>query len=305
MTRILVIKLGALGDFIQALGPMAAIRKYHRDARITLLTTAPFREFAAASPWFDEIRLDERPSLGDPLGLLRLRTFLRQARFDRVYDLQTSDRSSWYFHLMWPGRRPDWSGIALGASHVHANPGRNRMHTVDRQREQLAMAGIAHVPPPDLRWARGEKPDGLAKRYGLIVPGAAPHRPGKRWPIERFAEIARRLAADFIQPVIVGGAAEHDLADAILAAVPEALDVTGRTSLGDVATLGRSALSAVGNDTGPMHLLAQVGTPVTVLFSAESNPDLTAPRGPRVTILRRDSLADLSVAEVAATLRLR
>jgi len=60
--RILVIKLGALGDFVQALAPMAAIRRHHPGAHITLLTTDPFVELAAASRWFDDIWVDSRPN---------------------------------------------------------------------------------------------------------------------------------------------------------------------------------------------------------------------------------------------------
>jgi ADP-heptose:LPS heptosyltransferase len=306
MTRILVIKLGALGDFIQALGPMAAIRRHHPNARITLLTTPPLQALAEACPHVDEVWLDDRPGLGRPASLLRLRRKLREARFERVYDLQTSDRSSWYFQLLRPGRRPEWSGIARGASHPDGDPERDRRHTIERQRGQLAAAGIAVVPPPELSWLVADTSRfRLAKRHALIVPGAAPHRPEKRWPAGNFAEIARRYALDFIQPVIVGGPAERELGRQIAMAVPEALDLTGETSLGELASLGRSALSAVGNDTGPMHLLAAAGTPVVVLFSGASDPELTSPRGRRVQILRRDSLADLTVPEVAAALRLR
>ena len=59
--NILVIKLGALGDFIQSLGPMRAIRQAHPDAKITLLTTSPFENFAEKSGYFDSIVLDKRP----------------------------------------------------------------------------------------------------------------------------------------------------------------------------------------------------------------------------------------------------
>ena len=55
--HILVIKLAALGDFVQALGPCAAIRQHHKDARITLLTTAPFEDLARQSGYFDEVWL--------------------------------------------------------------------------------------------------------------------------------------------------------------------------------------------------------------------------------------------------------
>jgi ADP-heptose:LPS heptosyltransferase len=58
----------------------------------------------------------------------------------------------------------------------------------------------------------------------------------------------------------------------------------------------------VGNDTGPMHLIAAVGCPSWVLYSSASDPKLCGQRGERVTILRRDSLAGLNPAELIATL---
>ena len=81
--RILVIKLGALGDFIQALGPMAAIRRTHPRARITLLTTKPFEEFARRCSYFDEIWKDEKPSALNLPGWLSLRKKLRGGHFKR------------------------------------------------------------------------------------------------------------------------------------------------------------------------------------------------------------------------------
>ena len=101
--RILVIKLSALGDIVLAFGPFAAIRAHHPDAHVTLLTTKPFLDFTRHMPWFDEVWQDDRPS--GPGGLLRLAHRLRAGRFDRVYDLQTSGRSSRYRLLT--GRRPD------------------------------------------------------------------------------------------------------------------------------------------------------------------------------------------------------
>ncbi len=301
--RILVIKLGALGDVVQALGPAAAIRRHHHDAEIVLLTTAPFARSLGKAPYFDTIWVDERPGPLDLAGLWRLRRRLRQAGFSRVYDLQTSSRSNWYFRLLAPGARPEWSGIGRGASHPHDNPARNTMHTLDRQADQLRGAGIPDVGPPDLSWI---KPDlarfRLPERFVVLVPGGAPHRPEKRWPVDRFAALAATIFSRGAVPVIVGGPAEKALGAAIRAACSTGHDLTGETDLAEVAALGRCALWAVGNDTGPMHLLVAAGAPATVLYSAASDPALTAPRGPRVTILQRKSLADLRVEEVAATL---
>ncbi|NVN13564.1 glycosyltransferase family 9 protein, partial [Nguyenibacter vanlangensis] len=97
MTRVLVIKLGALGDLVQAFAPFAAIRAHHPHAAITLLTTAPFAELMRAAPWFDRVAVDARPSWWDVRGMLALRRTLRG--HDVVYDLQTSGRSSRYFRL--------------------------------------------------------------------------------------------------------------------------------------------------------------------------------------------------------------
>ena len=295
--NILVIKLSALGDFVLAFGPFAAIRAHHPGARITLLTTAPYAHLARKAPWFDQVLVDARPRWWDLSGLLRLRSTLRGGRFDMVYDLQTSGRSSHYFRLM--GGRVRWSGIAPGASHPHANPARDRMHTLDRQQEQLAMAGITDFPSPDLSWLRGDDPFGLQHPYALLVPGAAPHRPEKRWPAEKFRAVAAALAARGTLPVVVGSRAEASLAAAV---GPEARDLTGRTDLAGLAAVAADAALAVGNDTGPMHLAAALGVPSLVLFGGASDPLLTAPRGPHVRVLRAPDLRLLGEAEVVAAL---
>ncbi len=135
-----------------------------------------------------------------------------------------------------------------------------------------------------------------------MAPGGSAHRPEKRWPIGDFAALAVRAARHRVTPVVIGGAAEQSLGAVIAERCAPARDLTGRTSFGEIVSLGRRALHAVGNDTGPMHLIVAAGCPATVLYSAASDPTLTAPRGARVSILRRTALAELSVEEVAATL---
>src|SRR6202007_1596448 len=97
---------------------------------------------------------------------------------------------------------------------------------------------------------------------------------------------------------LVGGAQET----AIARAIPDALDLTGRTDLLQLASLGSGAALAVGNDTGPPHILAAAGAPTLVLYSRFSDPALSAPRGRRVEVLRRDQLAELSVESVFGAL---
>ncbi len=172
------------------------------------------------------------------------------------------------------------------------------MHTVERQREQLEMAGIRDFPAPDLAWLDADVSRfGLPARFCLLVPGASPGRPAKRWPEERFGA----LAAGFDMPaVVIGGPAETPLAAVIAAAAPGTLDLTGRTGFADIAALARQAAFCVGNDTGPTHLIAAAGCPTLALFGQDSDPALCAPRGPRATFLRHVPLSGLDPATVAA-----
>lgn len=296
---ILVIKLGALGDFIQALGPLAAIRNHHPDQSITLLTSQLYEPLARASGLVDHVQIDPRPR-GLQLGKwTELRRFLRNGVFQRVYDLQTSDRSSWYFRLFFPGPRPEWSGIARGCTHPHANPKRDFMHTVERQREQLKMAGINDVPAADLSFADADLTAfRLPDTYALLVPGGAAHRPEKRWPLPHFKTLAQNLSGQGVFPVVIGSAEEAGLAVEIVADVDGGINLCGKTDLLTLAALARKATFAIGNDTGPMHMMAAAGCPSIVLFSDNSNPDLCAPRGEKVRILCSPSLKDLPAEQV-------
>ena len=226
--RILVLKLGALGNVILSLGPFAAIRRHHAGAHITLLTTAPFADWLAQSPWFDTVWIDERPEWWDLAGWFRLRRRFIEGRFDRAYDLQTSGRSSRYFHLLPRRDRPIWSGIAQGCALPDRDPNRNRTHDIDRQFGQLRQAGIDRREPVDLSWSHADITGfALPEHFALLVPGSSTHRPVKRWPIDRYRELAAMLAERGLTSVVIGTAPEQHLAHAI----PGAIDLTGRTDL--------------------------------------------------------------------------
>ncbi len=298
--RILVIRLSALGDIVLSFGPFAAIRARHADAHIAVLTTAPFAPMLAASGWFDDVLVDARPAVWDVRGLLRLRRQLRG--FDLVYDLQTSSRSARYFGL---AGKPPWSGVAAGCSLPHHDPGRDFAHTLERQRGQLGDAGVTDFPAPDLTFLRAGGPVIAAPYVVLVAGNSGAHGGGKTWPAENFAALAMILATRGHTPVLVGSRADQAVATPIMAAEPRAINLTGQTTLLDLAGVLARAHAAVGADTGPMHLAAALGTPSIVLFGPATHPALTAPRGPTratVTVLRANPLADLPPDRVAAAL---
>lgn len=297
---ILVLKLGALGNMVLSLGAFAAIRRHHADAAIALLTRAPYGNWMATSPYFDSVMIDTRPSPWNIPAVLRLRRLLTEGYFERVYDLQTSSRSSWYFRLFPASARPEWSGIAPGCSLPDSDPDRDRMHDIDRLQGQLRQAGVTEFPLADLSWSRGDLARfALPHRIALLVPGSSAHRPVKRWPVAHYRGLAIALERRGLAPVVVG--TERDLGAAI-ANGTGAIDLTGKTSFGDLADLGRVAEFAVGNDTGPMHLLTVAGCAGLVLFSRDSDPARCAPRGRDVRVLCRADLAELTLTEVLSAL---
>src|SRR5260370_5930974 len=199
---------------------------------------------------------------------------------------------------------PEWSGIAWRCSHPHANLDRDRQHTLDKQTEQLLMAGIFPTLLPALPPLDRALPEQLEGRdFVLLVPGSSPQHPAKRWPTARFAMLARALDEKGYVPVLVGSGHERPLATAIGEAGPAALDLVGRT---DIATLSapspRGALT-VGNDTGVCHLAAAPGCPVVGVFVRESDPARVAPRGPLVRILGAPDLNDLPADTVIADVK--
>src|SRR6185437_15829124 len=152
---------------------------------------------------------DARPAWWNIPGLHRLRRMLIGPGFARVYDLQTSGRSSHYFQLFPRDAKPEWSGIAPGCSHPDRDPNRDRMHDNDRQIGQLRQAGIAAIPLVDMSWCGGDIGRfNLPADFVVLVPGSAPHRPVKRWPAAHYQILAQRLRAEGLAPVVVGSKSE-------------------------------------------------------------------------------------------------
>jgi len=303
MERILVIKLSALGDFILALGSMAAIRKHHPEAHITLLTTRPYIDMAHRSGYFNAIQEDTRPGYFGFKAWKKLHAFFNDGGFSRVYDLQLNDRTSFYYKLF--RNKPEWSGVVKGAALFYKNPEWRQMHAFMRHRKMLEELGI-DMRVPDLSWMESDiSLLNVKKPYVLFIPGSAPQHPEKRWPALKYAALGLKLMRDGLNVAVLGTAADADAVAKLVKACPGAIDLTGKTSLFDIATLAQGASAAVGNDTGPTHLVALTGCPLAVLFSGTTNPDLSAPVGAAVTIIQAEQIDGISVDDVMKNLHPR
>jgi heptosyltransferase-2 len=123
-----------------------------------------------------------------------------------------------------------------------------------------------------------------------IYPGSGGYSLARRWGWENYIAVGRALEREFdAQIVVVGGPQETELAWRVAAGIPNALNLAGETTLGQLgALLGRCQLF-VGNDGGPMHLAATMGVPVVAIFGP-SNHRAWGPYAPsgRARIVRVD-----------------
>lgn len=290
--KILVIKLSALGDFVQALGPMRAIREHHKNAHITLLTTKQFVTLAEKSGYFNDIIIDYRPKFYQFLKWKNLCASLNAGHFTRVYDLQNNDRTQIYFNMMRP--KPEWVGVAKGASHRNTSPERISGLAFYGHVQTLGLAGIKNITIDTLDWISTDISSlHIPEKYALIVAGSAAQHPEKRWPARHYATLCKALSDKDITPILLGTIDEKSVTDEIAAHCQNVINLNGKTSLFDIVTLAKNATFAVGNDTGPMHMIAPTGCNTIVLFSKKSHPQYHAPLGKNVTCLQEDSLKNL------------
>lgn len=289
MARILVIKHGALGDIFQAFDAFSALRHHFLSSHFTLLTNSAYHDLIQRSPWFDNVLIDDRPPWTDWRHILRIRRILQQA--DYIIDLQNSHRTHLYFHLL--GKR-HWSGQHRHALTAHTNPHYRHMHTLTRQRDQLRVAGIHPQPRTIPHWLTQYGPI-LQKPYCVLVPGSAPHRPAKCWPLRHFIALAHWLTQRGLHPVIVGDRQHSLLGQKVSESLPHVIDLTGKTSLAELAGLLSRASLTVGNDTGPLHIAATMNCPNLTLFSRESDPRRCAPLALTPGYTKNISVNDLTL----------
>ena len=305
--NLLIIKHGALGDFILSFGPFKAIRNYHTNDHIVLLTNSIFKEFAEESNYFDEIIVDDRPAIWNIKKIFKLANLLRKKNFFRIYDLQTSQRSSFYYNFFRLKNYVEWSGTAFGCSHPDRNSDRNKIHTIERHKIQLAEIGIKNIKLSDLSWVKSTNNFEINKPYVLFSPGASSHRPKKRWPEKNYVEIAKKFIRKRITPIILGNFQDLEIANFISMNTNGCINLVNKTTIQDLCSLAREAELSIGNDSGPMHVFSMSGCHSLVLFSNDSNPNRCAQRSINkkklVKIIQKKDLRKLIVDEVLDCLR--
>jgi ADP-heptose:LPS heptosyltransferase len=289
--RILVIRLGALGDVVRTLPAVSSLRAGYAGAHLCWLVEPRAAGAVARQPWVDEVLIFPREALADAWrrrdwgGLARaLRDFartLRRRRFELVLDFHALARSALLARLSGAPRRVSYAppfGRELSwlLATDRARPTPLRTSRFARNQSLVRHLGISGEPAaepfcvePQAR-ARMEAALGADPAPVALHPGSSPAAAGKRYPVAGLARIARALHEECgVGCIVTWGPApgERAAAEALVEASGGVARLAPETpEVADLAALLAACRLFIGADTGPLHLASLVHTPVVQIL---------------------------------------
>jgi lipopolysaccharide heptosyltransferase I len=305
--NILIIKPSSLGDVVLALPALSALRRNFSDANISWLVRPEFAPILEDHPHLTEVIPFDRKFLGkawyNPRALaclVHLIRRLRRSKFDAVIDLQGLLRTALLGWLTGSKKR---FGMAKAREFAHVfythkiaqTP--DCIHLVDYYLKMVSEMGASDLRVEFVFPQNAPAMDSVCRLlaqhkvspgiYVVLVPGSA--RSEKCWPVERFAQLADRIAVSSGLPIIASGvASEGPIVDQLRSMSRATIvNFAGRTSANELVALLKMAGLVVSNDTGPGHIAAALGTPVVLIFGL-SNPARVAPYGRPECIVARE-----------------
>ena len=309
--RILVFRIGELGDTLVALPAFWAIRRRFPDAHLCLLSNHPeaaqgvrTESILPARGLFDEFRHYPSALAGAPWSAaLHLLQQLRAGRFDLLIYLSPRQRAPWQVRRDLLFFRA--AGIRRILGHIGVLPDGSTAaadHEADHLLSRLRMADISTPSESsfqgmDLRLEPGERARVRAWLAAQLIPAGRPlvafgpgtRRPSKRWPEERYRAVGERLCQEWdAHPLVVGGPEDEAAGRRLLRQWGRGCNAAGVLNVREAAAALEQCALYVGNDSGAMHLAAAVGTPCVAVFSAQDWPGKWHPYGTGHTVLRRE-----------------
>lgn len=300
--RILLLRLERIGDLLMTLEAIEDVRQAAPGARIDLVVGSWNLELAAGIPGLAHVEaLDAswlaREGAGLPLGaMLRHARGWRARRYDLAINFEPDIRGNLILAASRASRLAGFASGGGGALLDVALPYQPRTHTAVNARRLVA--AVLDVPPrtavAPLEIPSGASRAAAERLAGRPGPFIGMHVSGgraiKQWPVERFADLAGRIARTRGGTIVLtGSVADRPLVDRVARALDgvSTLDVAGALDLAALAALLERLDLLVTGDTGPMHIAAAVGTPVVALFGP-SDPVRYAPRDPMHQAVRID-----------------
>jgi len=284
--RILIVKLGSIGDIVHTLPALAAIRRQNPAAQISWVVERRSAEVLRGNPMIDRLieidtkGLRERSPANDVLRSLRSQVGdLRRTKFDIAIDFQGLLKSAVVAKLSGAKKRWGYGGKALRepASRILLTNAVRIPTGTHIVKKSLLLARSAlktslpsryefpiGVTTADLRDAE-RLIDEIGSDFVMLNPGGG--WPTKLWPAENFGLLADMIWERLgLKSILMSGPGEAALTDAAMAASKSGKLTPVRTTLKVVYELARHASLFVGGDTGPTHLAMAAGTPIVGLF---------------------------------------
>ncbi len=292
--RLLVVKTSSLGDVIHALPVVQALKEAAPHLTLGWVVRRRCADILRGNPCIDHLYvMPDKPSFRE---LSQLRRELRSARYDVALDMQGLLLSGLVTRLSCAPVRLGWDrnreGNALFLTHPIV-PGKGKQaHEVDLlygfadalgvHAEHLEFTPQPYLAAEGAAQAAARLADLPRPRVALNV-GAS--RAYKRWPLENWTQVALSLVQSGHSIVFVGDKAD---AQSVAQITPKMtgsfVDLSGKTTLRELASVLAACDLLVSGDSGPMHLAVAVGTPVVALFGA-THPARHGPYGPRNIVL--------------------
>lgn len=313
MRRVLVVRVGAMGDVLHALPAVAALRAARPDWVVDWVVDERWRPLLVGDAGGPVVRaaltVPVKAWKQAPLSLATVRSFaaFRRLRgeYDVVVDMQGTLRSAAIGRLAGGGAPFAGESLLAGyrdprerlAGWLYARRfERTGTHVVEQGAALLGAACGVELQPVAGEIARTEGAESWAETLvaGRKICVLAP-RAGwttKQWPVERFGELARRLRERGYACVVNATGAEDELAAGVVAASDGAAAMAVCDVAGLIALVRRASL-LVGGDSGPMHLAALLGVPVVALFGP-TDPARNGPWGPGAKVVLRDAASENS-----------
>ena len=271
--HILAVRLGSLGDVLLTTPLFRVIRQRHPQVRLTVLTRRRYAPLLTDNP-----RVDEVVGVAPGESLLRVAARLRATRFNHLLDLENSP-TSWLLRGLVPGRWRSSPQYRV-ARHLLIRTKRNHYpEDITVAERYFDAARELDVEPdggpaefylnPDIvlqteTWLT-QANVGKDRPFVAFAPGASVST--KRWPLEYWVKLVRRVVATGADAVMVGGPDDTMLAAEVAArSSARAVNAAGVLSLQGTGALLKRAAALVSGHTGAMHIASAVGTPLVALF---------------------------------------
>lgn len=274
MGKILIIKMTALGDVAAALAHIEKIYAHHEADELFLLTGPEAKILFDEHPKF-KVCIVDRDRFFSSNGVWATIKWVRQIKFDRIYDLQGNKLS--YRICRWSGAS---ERIGTQPNPAYTNSPETKwvrttsQNVAERLNNTLACAKISPATEPGRLYVNNTDFEVVAafktkhglkdKNYAVFHAGSSPKWQSKRWPEDYFASLASMLEPKGISAIFTGAEAEKKINARITAKA--GIDATGVFSIRQLYLIAQSAAFAVSNDSAPMHVFSAAKIPVFALF---------------------------------------